>query len=139
MLDITKLNDKLVSELRQIAQSLGIADTDTLRKQELISAIEEQNGHAQVPLSLSEATLPNTSSVMVTASQTNHSETKMDKGTEKGRKRTRSGKVSLDATRPHLEVPSVSLSDTHSNASNQASARQSSFNASKEVASSVQR
>ncbi|TXI15174.1 MAG: transcription termination factor Rho [Pedobacter sp.] len=138
MLDITKLNDKLVSELRQIAQSLGIADTDTLRKQELISAIEEQNGHAQVPLSLSEATLPNTSSVMVTASQTNHSETKMDKGTEKGRKRTRSGKVSLDATRPHLEVPSVSLSDTHSNTSNQASARQSSFNASKEVASSVQ-
>src|SRR6476661_4721079 len=39
MLDIDKLNDKLVSELREIAQNLGIADADTLRKQELINQI----------------------------------------------------------------------------------------------------
>jgi transcription termination factor Rho len=39
MLDSTKLNDKLVSELREIAQTLGIQDTDTLRKQDLISKI----------------------------------------------------------------------------------------------------
>ena len=43
MLDITKLNDRLVSELRVIAQSLGIADVDTLRKPELIAMIENKN------------------------------------------------------------------------------------------------
>ena len=42
MLDINKLNDKLVSELREIAQNNGIANTDTLRKQELISKILEK-------------------------------------------------------------------------------------------------
>ncbi|MEJ7779148.1 MAG: transcription termination factor Rho [Daejeonella sp.] len=39
MLDSNKLNDKLVSELREIAQSLGVADTDTLRKPDLIQKI----------------------------------------------------------------------------------------------------
>jgi transcription termination factor Rho len=42
MLDSNKLNDKLVSELREIAQTLGIEDADTLRKQDLISKILEQ-------------------------------------------------------------------------------------------------
>ena len=37
MLDSNKLNDKLVSELREIAQALGIEETDTLRKQDLIT------------------------------------------------------------------------------------------------------
>lgn len=41
MLDSNKLNDKLVSELREIAQTLGVQDTDTLRKQDLISKILE--------------------------------------------------------------------------------------------------
>ena len=43
MLDSNKLNDKLVSELREIAQNLGVADTDALRKQDLINKIVEQN------------------------------------------------------------------------------------------------
>jgi len=42
MLDINELNDKLVSELREIARSCGVEDTDTLRKQELISKITER-------------------------------------------------------------------------------------------------
>jgi transcription termination factor Rho len=46
MLDSNKLNDKLVSELREIAQTLGVEDTDTLRKQDLINKILEQ---AEVP------------------------------------------------------------------------------------------
>lgn len=41
MLDSNKLNDKLVSELREIAQALGIEETDTLRKQDLINKIIE--------------------------------------------------------------------------------------------------
>ncbi len=42
MPDINNLNDKLVSELREIAQTYGIADSDTLRKQDLISQIIEK-------------------------------------------------------------------------------------------------
>ena len=39
MSDITELNDKLVSELREMAKSLGIAEADDLRKPQLISKI----------------------------------------------------------------------------------------------------
>lgn len=42
MLDITELNDKLVSELREIAKSYGVEDSESLRKQDLISKITEQ-------------------------------------------------------------------------------------------------
>ncbi|MGB4774574.1 MAG: transcription termination factor Rho [Daejeonella sp.] len=42
MLDISKLNDKLVSELREIAITYGIQDADNLRKQDLISKIVEK-------------------------------------------------------------------------------------------------
>jgi len=42
MSDTTELNDKLVSELREMAKSLGIAGTDELRKPQLISSIVEQ-------------------------------------------------------------------------------------------------
>ncbi len=39
MLDLEKLNDMLVPELRELAMSLGVTDADTLRKQELINQI----------------------------------------------------------------------------------------------------
>jgi transcription termination factor Rho len=42
MSDTTELNDKLVSELREIAKSLGIAEADELRKPQLITTIVEQ-------------------------------------------------------------------------------------------------
>jgi len=42
MSDTIELNDKLVSELRQMAKSLGIEDADELRKPQLISRIKEQ-------------------------------------------------------------------------------------------------
>jgi len=40
--EIIELNDKLVSELREIAKAYGIAEADSLRKQELITKIKEQ-------------------------------------------------------------------------------------------------
>ncbi len=49
MLEINKLNDMLVSELREVANSLGVADTDTLRKQELIDQILEQQQNGVTP------------------------------------------------------------------------------------------
>ncbi|WP_411275657.1 transcription termination factor Rho [Daejeonella sp.] len=48
MLDSTKLNEKLVSELREIAQNLGVADTDSLRKQDLIHKIVENSANPPV-------------------------------------------------------------------------------------------
>jgi transcription termination factor Rho len=45
MLDSNKLHDKLVSELREIAQTLGVADTDTLRKPDLIQKIIENSAN----------------------------------------------------------------------------------------------
>ncbi len=42
MFDTTELNDKLVSELREMAKSLGIAEAEDLRKPQLISRIVEQ-------------------------------------------------------------------------------------------------
>jgi transcription termination factor Rho len=42
MSDTIELNDKLVSELREIAKSLGIAEADELRKAQLITAIVKQ-------------------------------------------------------------------------------------------------
>jgi transcription termination factor Rho len=40
----------LVSELREVANSLGVADTDTLRKQELIDQILEQQQNGVTPI-----------------------------------------------------------------------------------------
>ncbi|MES3019414.1 MAG: transcription termination factor Rho [Bacteroidota bacterium] len=48
-MDSNKLNDKLVSELREIAQNLGVADTDTLRKQDLIHKIIENSANPPSP------------------------------------------------------------------------------------------
>ncbi|PTR01361.1 transcription termination factor Rho [Mucilaginibacter yixingensis] len=42
MSDTNELNDKLVSELREIAKSLGVAEADELRKPQLIIRIVEQ-------------------------------------------------------------------------------------------------
>ena len=43
-MDINELNAKLVSELREIAKLIGIADADKLRKQELIERISNTGG-----------------------------------------------------------------------------------------------
>ena len=42
MFNTNELNDKLVSELREIAKSFGVENTDALRKAELIIKINEQ-------------------------------------------------------------------------------------------------
>ncbi|MEO5911961.1 MAG: transcription termination factor Rho [Pelobium sp.] len=42
MFDTNELNDKLVSELREIAKSFGVENTDELRKADLIAKIKEQ-------------------------------------------------------------------------------------------------
>ena len=89
MLDSNKLNDKLVSELREIAQTLGVEDTDTLRKQDLITRILEQ---ADTP-PIGENSVDD---------NTNGSE--LNDASAKPRKRLRSTKSNSDS-KQHKEVP----------------------------------
>jgi transcription termination factor Rho len=101
MSDTIELNDKLVSELREIAKSLGIAEADELRKAPLITAIIAQqqlietarnqqniveNNYAERPAAAAPAEAENT---------------------EKTRKRTRTLKTK---EQPRVEVP---LDDTN--------------------------
>ncbi|RYE20136.1 MAG: hypothetical protein EOP42_27915, partial [Sphingobacteriaceae bacterium] len=49
MFNTTELNDKLVSELREIAKGLGIAQAEELRKQDLIAQISNSQTPAAAP------------------------------------------------------------------------------------------
>jgi transcription termination factor Rho len=91
MLDSNKLNDKLVSELREIAQTLGVPDTDTLRKQDLIQKIIESSVEPSTPPS---ETTPDSSPEAVQADAP---------GEAKPRKRLRTVKSKSDA-KQHQEV-----------------------------------
>ncbi|MGZ3749950.1 MAG: transcription termination factor Rho [Mucilaginibacter sp.] len=101
MSDTTELNDKLVSELREMAKSLGIAEAEELRKPQLISRIVEQN-------QLIEAARAQQSAV-----ENNYSEIKAPapaaapENGERTRKRIRTIKNSNE---PRIEVP---LDDTN--------------------------
>ncbi|HJP63803.1 MAG TPA: transcription termination factor Rho [Mucilaginibacter sp.] len=99
MFDITELNDKLVSELRDIAKSLGIADAEELRKAQLISNIIEQQQLIEVARQQQAIV------------DQNYSETKPATAApeaEKPRKRTRTLKSA--SSKPRVEVP---LDDTN--------------------------
>ncbi len=99
MSDTIELNDKLVSELREIAKSLGIAEADELRKASLVTKIVEQQ-------QLIEAARNQHNTV-----ENNYAEKPAAEeaapDTEKTRKRTRSVKTK---DTPRIEVP---LDDTN--------------------------
>ena len=88
MLDSNKLNDKLVSELREIAQTLGVEDTDTLRKQDLITRILE---NTETPLVSNKSVI-----------EANESE--VNEAGDKPRKRLRTSKSGSDS-KQHQEIP----------------------------------
>jgi len=99
MSDTIELNDKLVSELREIAKNLGVAEADDLRKPQLISRIEEQQQLIEVARAQQNAV------------ESNYSEKGAEPaaaGGDKGRKRIRTTKSGSD--RPRVEVP---LDDTN--------------------------
>ncbi|XHR96543.1 Rho termination factor N-terminal domain-containing protein [Mucilaginibacter sp. UC70_90] len=49
MSDKIELNDKLVSELREIARNLGIAEADELRKAQLVAVLLNNNSLLKPP------------------------------------------------------------------------------------------
>ncbi len=97
MFDTNELNDKLVSELREIAKNLGIAEADDLRKASLISKIVEQEQLIEAA-----RTQQKTVNTIYTPKNAAPAET-----TEKVRKRIRTIKNSNE---PRIEVP---LDDTN--------------------------
>lgn len=107
MLDITKLNDKLVSELRQIAQSLGIVDTDALRKQELINVIESKTNQTQ------STSIPTVATDIPTnLYQESNKELISQTSEDKPRKRTRSIRPDAVATMPHEDTLPPNINST---------------------------
>lgn len=103
MSDTIELNDKLVSELRDIAKSLGIAEADELRKAPLITAIVKQQ--QLIEAARNQQTVVNNNYSEKTAVPAEVVEAG-DNG-EKTRKRTRTIKSKNE---PRVEVP---LNDTN--------------------------
>src|ERR1700761_1998450 len=99
MFDTNELNDKLVSELRDIAKNLGIADAENLRKAELIEKIVEQEQLIEVARQQQHA-VNNIYSPKGTAAEPQ----------EKPRKRARVVKGASKPSQPRVEVP---LDDTN--------------------------
>ena len=97
MFDTNELNDKLVSELRDIARNLGIAEAEELRKAQLIERIVEQE-------QLIEAARAQQSTVNTIYTPKGAAPAE---STEKARKRTRTVK---SVSKPRVEVP---LDDTN--------------------------
>jgi len=104
MSDTIELNDKLVSELREIAKSLGIAEADELRKAQLITAIVEQQNLIEAARAQQSAVANNYAPI---ASE--NADTPAADAGEKSRKRVRTIKTK-SSTAPRVEVP---LDDTN--------------------------
>src|ERR1700753_2193714 len=103
MFDTNELNDKLVSELREMARTLGVTEADELRKPQLISRIIEQD-------QLIEAARAQQNTVETNYSPKNKAaapEAAAENG-ERTRKRVRSTKPAKNE--PRVEVP---LDDTN--------------------------
>src|ERR1700759_4696434 len=98
MFDTIELNDKLVSELREIARNLGIAEADELRKAQLITKIVEQEQLIEAARAQQQAV--NSNYAVIEKPQP-------VEAAEKVRKRIRTTKSS---NQPRVEVP---LDDTN--------------------------
>src|ERR1700761_883431 len=99
MSDTTELNDKLVSELREMAKSLGIAEAEELRKPQLISKIVEQQQLIEAARAQQASMNDNYSEIKSTVAD--------EEPAERNRKRTRTTK---SKSSPRVEVP---LDDTN--------------------------
>ncbi|WPV01021.1 transcription termination factor Rho [Mucilaginibacter sp. cycad4] len=102
MSDKIELNDKLVSELREIARNLGIAEADELRKAQLVARIIEQQ--QLIEAARAQQNLVESNYTPTPAPGEGPAET-----AEKPRKRARVIKTK-DSSKPRIEVP---LDDTN--------------------------
>jgi transcription termination factor Rho len=99
MSNTTELNDKLVSELREIAKSLGIPDADSLRKPDLITNIVQMQQ------------LIDAARTQQQVVENNYAPIGAEKTAEPAEKKTRNRiRTVKGATQPRVEVP---LDDTN--------------------------
>jgi transcription termination factor Rho len=105
-----ELNDKLVSELREIAKGLGIADAEEMRKAQLIAIIVEQQNLINAARAQQSATNSNYAPI-------GEDETAAADGGERTRKRTRTiknkpaEKVENKPARPRVALDDTTLFD----------------------------
>src|SRR5882762_3156305 len=99
MFNTNELNDKLVSELREIARNLGIAEADELRKAALVTKIVEQEQLIEAARAQQDTVNSNYAAVLPPAPAA--------EAGEKTRKRIR---VVKNSNTPRVEVP---LDDTN--------------------------
>ncbi|WP_214070228.1 transcription termination factor Rho [Mucilaginibacter sp. dw_454] len=99
MSDTTELNDKLVSELREIAKSLGVPDADSLRKPDLITNIVQMQQLIEAARAQQQ---------VVENNYTPIGAQKEEAGEKKVRARIRTTTTKI--TKPRVEVP---LDDTN--------------------------
>jgi transcription termination factor Rho len=99
MFNTNELNDKLVSELREIARNLGIAESDELRKAQLITRIVEQEQLIEAARAQQQAVDSNYAAIDKTEPEAEPA--------DKARKRIRTVK---NTNKPRVEVP---LDDTN--------------------------
>src|SRR3954470_8299093 len=103
MSDTIELNDKLVSELRDIAKSLGIAEADELRKAQLVTAIVKRQQLIEAARNQESIVNDNYSEKTAVPAEV----VEAGNNGEKTRKRTRTIKSKNE---PRVEVP---LNDTN--------------------------
>jgi transcription termination factor Rho len=108
MSDKIELNDKLVSELREIAKSLGIGEADELRKAQLITRIKEQQQLIEVAKAQQSIVEQN----YTEKTNTPPAEAQAD-GADKPRKRTRSVKTAAPQPASAPRRPEVPLNDAN--------------------------
>ena len=107
MSDTIELNDKLVSELREIAKSLGIAEADDLRKAQLIEAIVEQQNLIEAARAQQNAMANNYAPLIA------ENETPAGESGERTRKRIRTVKSKAILNKPSQPRVEVPLDDTN--------------------------
>ncbi len=101
MSNTTELNDKLVSELRSLAKSFGIAEADGLRKPELIEKITEQQALIEAAR-LQQQTVANDYAEHNPVAE-------VEEGADKPRKRIRTLKSKIEKPRTEVHVDDTNL------------------------------
>jgi len=109
MPDTHELNDKLVSELRQMAKDLGIAEADELRKAQLVTRIVEQEKLIETAREQQSALQDNYTDKNAAATQPENGEE--TEGDDKPRKRTRTVKAKVGAVKDTQPDAAASAAD----------------------------
>ena len=106
-----ELNDKLVSELRELAKSFGISEADSLRKAELIDGIIEQQQLIEAARLQQETVEGNYSPQNTTNDISAEDDDKANDESDKPRKRLRTLKPKIERNRTEVPLDDTNMFD----------------------------